>query len=132
MAMLLFACSHWERNEGSRVVKDIDRAPFFGEAIHNDANHSLSPATATEDHEFIVYRADCRGKWELRDILPNDTHATMVITTSWELRPVDKAALEELIFANLASEEDVPASLIKFTYGRCNRPNSTDEHVVCI
>ncbi|KAK8039579.1 hypothetical protein PG993_007990 [Apiospora rasikravindrae] len=114
----ILACAllHWDRVEPAGSVLDAKQLGLFlDEAAENRESGE------TKGNEFKVYRGNYGGRWELREILPNDTHASIIINLSWELSADEKASLEGLISANLASP-DVPASLIKFTYRLCNTP----------
>ncbi|KAK8093916.1 hypothetical protein PG997_000601 [Apiospora hydei] len=124
--ILARALIHYECVErAGSVVDDEQEQNFLAEAAEN------TKRGVTKGNEFKISRCGYAGQWELREILSNDSHASIIISLSWELSVDDKAALECSICAELVSP-DVPKSLIEFTYDTCNRPNLTDDHVGCI
>lgn len=65
--------------------------------------------------------AEYHGTLKLQEIGPEDTYATIDISFSWEMDPVTKEAVEDYILERIVTE-DVPESVIKFTWSVCDVP----------
>ncbi|KAK7920482.1 hypothetical protein PG985_008504 [Apiospora marii] len=122
------AVDHWEHYNRHDEV-------YNGEDSDDEVSIEAGSSNPVLDGEasrgkLTTRDANYHGTWELQEISPDDTHATIAFALSWQMCPDNKEDLQNRILGGIVTQ-DVPASLVKFTWSSCDRPLTTaqQEHI---